>query len=209
MEAQNNTTYQNVRKFFYLIICAILGVVLFLLLQQVLIQGFIILMNANLLSFEVSADSLNLIDSIGTVIALGGGAWYGVWLGSYWYSIVYANDASAGFIYHLRQKFVGDDLGAVSKNDNGDTFKQTTWQLEDLMKAKPEPVEPVSFVPTPAVAQKPVMSDTPLIAVAKPTRAARSTAPKKVSKEPAIPKTRKAVLVSKVKTTVPAKRKKI
>jgi hypothetical protein len=138
----------SVKKSLYIFLCCLLGCLLFLLVHQMLAFGYLMLLYYNYESFSFGLSLLDFLalDYFTLIIAVMGGAWYGIWLGIYWYGVVYEG-SSSGFIGHLirhywpnREKAYGlkAKVAAVEERLAGDL-----WELEDLA----EKVEVAAKVP--------------------------------------------------------------
>lgn len=134
------SAYYRIRKFVYLTACALLGIVLFLFIEQLLIQLLLILNTIGFGGIQVTQDFLNLSAYAGGILALGLGAWYGVWLGSYWHGLVYEGDRAKGFLFHVKKKLSKPKsqpkLSApkIMINQSKPVFNTASWQMEDLVK---------------------------------------------------------------------------
>jgi hypothetical protein len=96
------------RKAFYILLCAILGAMLFLVLQRSAALIVYLLLNSNYQAYSLGLDAyqLQLLDWATMLAALFFGLWYGTWLGLHWYDIVYGQ-GRGGLLFH---SFRGDWL---------------------------------------------------------------------------------------------------
>lgn len=123
----------------YIFLSALLGMLLFLILHRVVVffvmagiyfnaaEGFL---GLNYLQF-LAWDYLTLI----LVLMLG--AWYGIWVGSYWYDKVYETKIHGGFLSHLvglrRQELKREDLGQ-KLDELSENIQEEIWELDQLSK---------------------------------------------------------------------------
>lgn len=175
METQ--TTYYKFRKFIYLAMCSLLGVLLFVFLEQLLVQLLTFGAESGYVLLTLTQESANLLSSLGTIVALCAGAWYGVWLGSHWHEKVYGEGATGGFISHLTSSAPRE----TSSNNNSKTFKDTFWQMDDLVDMPEEPQKKVVV--------KRVRAQTPKTSKVSTPRLQSTTTAKK---PPSVPVKRKA-----------------
>lgn len=94
------------KKSLYIFLCAIMGALLFLILQQILAFVYLMLLYGNYqtFSFGLSFIDLMAVDYFTLFIVLMLGAWYGIWLGLYWYGWVY-EDGGHGFVGHIVKNY--------------------------------------------------------------------------------------------------------
>lgn len=148
MGAETKTVLYKIRKFIYLVLCALLGVVLFLFLEQLIYQLLTLLATRGWVIANFTSEMLTLIYSVSTIAALGFGAWYGVWVGSYWHSVVYVSGSRPqGFFYHLKnndqtkdvkQKIAKSSVPELKLSRKSPTMISSGWQVEDLMSMPSE-----------------------------------------------------------------------
>lgn len=112
------------KKSFYIFLASLLGMILFILLQRSL---FLL---AYLIGVDVLSADFSRLDYGTFMLASFLGLWYGIWVGLYWYKIVYEEASSAGFLRSLFRRSAGNSP-SLSQIQQG-----STWNLEDLMKAK-------------------------------------------------------------------------
>lgn len=121
------------KKSFYIFLCAMLGMMLFVLLQRsLLLLGF-------LFGFNVLAPAIQQLDYVSFLLFLFSGLWYGIWLGLHWYGAVYERREVRGFIHSLfghRPLLRGSDRSS------------RTWNVEDLLRDSEDsaPAEPTLSV---------------------------------------------------------------
>lgn len=127
-----------VSKATYIFLCAMLGALLFLLLQRIFIfLCFIVLIFSRSLSEAVLVWlGLELINYLTVLFAIIGGAWYGVWLGISWYETVYERDGHESvfkkFGQFISQKRALNNVPAQTKKMSELTkrVEDEMWQLE-------------------------------------------------------------------------------
>lgn len=124
------------KKSFYVFLCGLLGMMLFILLQRSL---FLL---AYLLGWNVLSDSFQQVDYTSFVAAMFLGLWYGIWVGLYWYQVVYEDRSVNGMFRGLWNKLGGNSMDRAIREPS------ETWDLEDLMKAKSEAYKPQDLGPT-------------------------------------------------------------
>lgn len=132
--------FSGAKKPIYIFLSAMLGMLLFLILHRVVVffvmagtyfnsgEGFL---GANYLRF-LAWDYLTLI----LVLMLG--AWYGIWVGSYWYEKVYESKLHGGFLSHLsgyrQQNFKREGLGE-KLDELSENIQEEIWELNQLSKS--------------------------------------------------------------------------
>jgi hypothetical protein len=118
-------------KAFYVMLCAILGVMLFVVIQRAFSLIYYLLLNTNFKTYSFGLDyyQLSWINFLSMLAAVFFGLWYGVWLGLHWYDMVY-EEGSGGVWQHIKQHWP---------------------RREELVKQKPAPVaQPGSLIQAPA-----------------------------------------------------------
>lgn len=114
------------KRSFYIFLSSLLGVMLFILLERSL---FLL---AFLLGMNVLTPQFAQIDYIAFIVASILGLWYGIWVGLYWYTIVYEEGSHPGMLRGIWGSF------SRQSGDRGVLTTEKTWDLEDLMQAKSE-----------------------------------------------------------------------
>lgn len=129
------------KKALYLFLCSVLGVIMFTFMHQAFWVIYVALAR---LGYLPQIDPINPLPALSLVAAFLVGMWYGIWLGLYWYEIVYER-AQAKWFYAF-----GGNRGRSSRGQAEDqeplerlpwqsqgAFRQQAnanrWQLEDLM----------------------------------------------------------------------------
>lgn len=134
---------QSSKKALYLLLCGVLGMILFVIIQQAAILLLILLL-INQLGGEAGAAQFQMFDSLTYVLAMFFGAWYGVWLGLHWYEIVYEQGRRG--LFHAF-------LGRLA---NGNKLATSPVEKTPII-ARPQP-SPKPPATQPQVAAKPVSS---------------------------------------------------
>jgi len=88
-------------KALYILLCALLGGLLFLVLQRsaALIVYILLTTNYQGYSFGLNPYQFQLLDWGSLVLAMLFGFWYGTWLGLHWYDLVYG-EGRTGILFH-------------------------------------------------------------------------------------------------------------
>jgi hypothetical protein len=126
------------KKAFYLFLCSILGMILFITIHQFL---WAIYQDLTVLGYlrQVPVTLFAMVFSLMVAMLLG--LWYGIWLGLYWYSFVYESGRSPWFHAfrggHSRSS--GPDRPAQSYREQAFSSQASAerWQLEDLLDDEP------------------------------------------------------------------------
>lgn len=111
------------KKSFYVFLCGLLGMLLFMLLQRSLFL-LAFLGGVNILSYNFQQ-----LDYISFVVANFLGLWYGIWLGLHWYTAVYEEGSVGGLFSGISRMF--------GKNRSR-SEPAGSWDLDDLVKMKNE-----------------------------------------------------------------------
>ncbi len=100
MDTNNSTRTRFASKSFYLFLCSILGVMLFVIIQRAVGLIYLLLLTLNYQQFNFGLSMLDLwvLNYLTYVAAVLFGAWYGIWLGLHWYRIVY--EEGKGGLFH-------------------------------------------------------------------------------------------------------------
>jgi len=96
----------TIKKSLYVFLCSLLGMLLFLILHQIIAFGYLMLLYVNYPTFGLGMSLMDwlALDYFTLIIVLMLGMWYGIWLGMYWFGIVY-EDQNHGFVGHLIKKY--------------------------------------------------------------------------------------------------------
>jgi hypothetical protein len=147
---------RDLRKSFYLFLSSLLGALLFLIIHRIII--FIILIFKILGSgFDQQGYLIFLsLDYLTLMFFLMAGGWYGIWLGMYWYKVVYEENTFNGIFAHLKkgfaQKFSEPENVVVKINLAKQEFEMGMAELEGA--AKEIHITPKVIVPKRAVRKK-------------------------------------------------------
>jgi len=138
------------KKSLYIFLSSLLGVMLFLLIDRVVVLLLVFLINGGFITAQFSASQFMAVDYIILSVVLMLGGWYGIWLGLYWYEVVYEQRSHRGAFHHFAKNYLsykGPDgvtgqMEAVRKRIETDLA-----QLEDiaiktpLADAEPQPIK--------------------------------------------------------------------
>ncbi len=136
---------RHAAKSFYLFMCAILGALLFSVLQRALTLIYLLLLNSDSarFSFGLSDDTLIIINYSTLIMAIIFGFWYGIWLGLYWYKVVYEDGHGGlfhGFKGHwLHQEGIKSKPGASSSPIQPMTKTKPNIVTAPVVTAAPAP----------------------------------------------------------------------
>jgi len=124
------------KKSFYIFLTTLLGVLLFLILHRVIVFLYLYLVAVGYIGGGDYYQFL-AIDYFTLSLALLGGAWYGIWLGMYWFDKVYTQKSHGGLANHLassyfywgKPKSLPAKMSAVKQR-----LEKDLWELESLAK---------------------------------------------------------------------------
>ena len=137
------------KKSLYLFLTGLLGVMLFLVLHRAVVFFYLYMLAGGYITTSWDYSMFLAADYFSLVLVLMLGAWYGIWLGLYWYEKVYEQQTHRGMIHHLAVKYFP---GPQPKNAAGnlEALKQRLendfLQLENLSlttAASPSPTPQV------------------------------------------------------------------
>lgn len=127
------------KKSVYILLCALLGSLLFLVLHRILIFGYLLLLTYKYdqFSFGLSFLEFLALDYTTLIVTLIAGMWYGIWLGIYWYESVYEGEHS-GFVGHMVRRYWPTRTEvhnlrskiALAEQD----LSRSAWELEGMAK---------------------------------------------------------------------------
>lgn len=129
----------GLRKPTYIFLSAFLGMLLFLILHRIVI--FFILAGIYFSSSQgmIGLNYFHFLawDYLTLIVILLFGAWYGIWVGTYWYDKVYESRIQGGFISHLaasryqvvQREKLNDKLSELSQD-----VKEEIRELKQLNK---------------------------------------------------------------------------
>lgn len=130
------------KKSLYVFMSSIMGVFLFFLLHRLAFFFWAVIASATeSLAAHYYSLSVLVFEYITLLLALLGGAWYGIWLGIYWYEKVYEEGSHYGWVHHIGSKFwagpnahggtTGKILAATRR------LEEDLLNLEDLAAQQP------------------------------------------------------------------------
>jgi hypothetical protein len=133
------------RKSLYLFLTALLGSLLFLIVHRVVYFIYAYMLGAGIVTTGMTYDQFLAFEYFSLTITVMLGAWYGIWVGLYWYQKVYEEKSHRGFVHHLVSNYfpVSEPKeleGRMSRVK--EHLEENLWQLEDLAKSS-QIVEPV------------------------------------------------------------------
>ncbi len=134
---QNNNGFQ---KSLYIFLSSLLGMLLFLIIHRLVVFCLLILQSSGNKVFTLNMPYLEFLawDYFSLLLTLLAGAWYGIWVGSYWYEKVYNEGSHLGLVGHITENYwpkttsykdIKSKISEVKK-----TIHTELWQLEDLNK---------------------------------------------------------------------------
>ncbi len=132
----------------YLFLAALLGTLLFLIAHQVVYFIYIYMLSAGLVTTGMSYVEFLAIEYFTLTITLLLGAWYGIWLGLYWYEKVYEEKSHKGFVHHVAVNYFPGPKPKAPESQMAqvkERLEENLWRLEDLAKSEaslPPMVEP-------------------------------------------------------------------
>ena len=124
------------KKSLYIFLTALLGVLLFLMLHRIWVFFYLYLLAGNYITTSLNYYQFLVLDYTTLLMAMVLGAWYGIWLGMYWFRKVYEEGSHGGFIQHINTRYYG---AAPKKLETKmvqvrQKLENDLWQLEDLAK---------------------------------------------------------------------------
>ena len=129
--------FNGAKKSLYIFLTSLLGVLLFLILHRLVIFFYFYLVAGGYISAGMSYLQFLVLDYFTLAIVLLLGAWYGIWLGMYWFEKVYVEKSHGGLMRHVSNKYfcrppknLESRISAVKQKIENDL-----WQLEDLTDA--------------------------------------------------------------------------
>jgi len=136
------------KKSLYLFLSSMLGAILFLLLHRLLVFVILIAIIAlNGHSFlGLTFIQFAALDYFTLILVLMLGAWYGIWVGEYWYLKVYEEKVHGGVVSHLatvywprkKQWELHSKINSLAKE-----MRHEMWEIKDLEKSLPSVAETV------------------------------------------------------------------
>jgi len=128
------------KKSFYLFLTSLLGVFLFLTLHRAVFFIYLYMLGQGLVSAGTDYYTFLVIEYFTLIICLMLGAWYGVWLGLYWFEKVYEEKSRGGFAHHLSTKYFLPKPKALESKmaEVKQRLEANLYQLEDLAQSAAE-----------------------------------------------------------------------
>ena len=138
------------KKSLYIFLTALLGVLMFVLLDRIAVFFYLYLLAAVYMATSINFFEFMVVDYFILTLVMMLGAWYGIWLGLYWFKKVYEEQSHGGLVEHLttnyfpqKSFFAGQgDMASLKKRLNTDLS-----QLEELAASgtaqefQPEPIK--------------------------------------------------------------------
>jgi hypothetical protein len=93
---------RGVEKSFYVLMCGILGVLMFVILQQAVALMHYVLLQKNFETYSLGLSPVDIraLGLISLILAAFFGMWYGIWLGLYWFNKVYEQGGKEAGLVH-------------------------------------------------------------------------------------------------------------
>lgn len=129
------------KKSLYYFLSALLGALMFLILHRLLVFFFLYMLAAGYIQTGLGYYQFLVLDYFSLIISILLGAWYGIWLGMYWYEKVYGAGGRGGFVSHLSGHIFSDqnDPKLQAKLEViKERIEKDVWQLEDLAETAVE-----------------------------------------------------------------------
>lgn len=168
--------HKTAGKAFYILLCAILGLLLFIVIQRAAALIYYLMLNTNYQSYSLglSYTQLSWLNFLTLLAAVFFGLWYGIWLGLHWYEMVYESGGGHGLFHAFKGHWLHNEgitktvkapqqFSASPKPAVRESLKLTditpqrrnedNWDLDDLLKPElPAPAKPLT---RPKAAAKP------------------------------------------------------
>jgi hypothetical protein len=196
------------KKSFYVLLTALLGILMFVILQRsAALIGFLLLnMDYGRFNPGATPTTLHFLNIITYVIAVILGGWYGIWLGLYWYRVVYEQGTGGawhGFVGNFFHDHTNTPALTPTKTisvqapakkvavapQTPKTESESSWGFDDLLMRKRTATSDVRSRPKVATRQV-IESLGETAAPVKKRAVVRKTATKKASTETAPAKKR-------------------
>jgi len=149
------------KKSLYVFLSSMLGVMLFLVIHRILIFLILVFSGAGG-NFYLGFSYLGFlaIDYFTLLIVLMLGAWYGIWLGNYWFEKVYEERLHGGFVSLLASRLWPKRVSKLRQKMVSATehLENDVWELEDLVKDLPPTasIKPVNVFKRRIVRKRPI-----------------------------------------------------
>ncbi|MDE2311876.1 MAG: hypothetical protein KGJ93_02170 [Patescibacteria group bacterium] len=94
----------GLKKSAYIFLCSLLGVMLFMILQQLAMMSYLVAVSAGSFGGQANFSFLDFaaVNYLTLLLSMLLGSWYGIWLGLDWYEKVYEQGLWRGFWIHSR-----------------------------------------------------------------------------------------------------------
>ncbi len=92
------------KKSLYLFLTSLLGVFLFFTIHRVVVFLFLYFLAGGYLQTSLTYYQFLALDFYSLFFTVCLGVWYGIWLGRYWYEMVYVQKSHGGLAHHLATK---------------------------------------------------------------------------------------------------------
>lgn len=153
--------YGGIKKSAYIFLCSILGVLLFLVLDRIAVFWYILLAAYGVFgSAGFSSIRFISVDYIIMLLAMLCGSWYGIWLGNYWYELVYERGTWRNAVFQAREHLLpwkSKDLNLKRKVEVvRRQLEQSLSQTEKLVEHIPQQILKPTPIKRKAARRKPV-----------------------------------------------------
>lgn len=151
------------KKSLYVFLTSLLGVLLFLIIHRLLVFSYIYLYNVNpqQVSGRLTYYELLAIDFVTLMLALLGGAWYGIWLGLNWYETIYEEKKHLGFVDYFIKKYWPQRIAPSNLKQKvelvAEELKDEIFELENLAKTIKPVLKPSSNLKRRSVKERPAL----------------------------------------------------
>lgn len=129
---------------------ALLGTLLFLIAHRVVYFVYIYMLDSGITTTGISYVQFLAIEYFTLTITMMLGAWYGIWLGLFWYEKVYEEKSHKGLVHHIATNYFPSPKPKILESRMSqvkERLEDNLWQLEDL--AKDAAVSQVATEPKP------------------------------------------------------------
>lgn len=124
------------KKSIYVFLCSLMGMLLFLILHRLAIFGLMVASSFNPQILGINTITALALDYFTMVLFLILGSWYGIWLGLYWYGVVYEKAEHDGLVHSLSKYSIPHfSSGAVLKNKIENLAEKIQEEVEELEEA--------------------------------------------------------------------------
>jgi hypothetical protein len=135
----------QVKKSLYIFLTCLMGALLFLTLHRLLVFWFFLfMMSGGYPVFMGNFSYMNFLawEYITLILSLMLGGWYGVWVGQYWYQIVYEEKRHWGLRSFLAQRFWPNGTARYNVKSKieriSEQLEQDVAKMQNLSKSLPE-----------------------------------------------------------------------